>query len=73
MASFLSGCRCCGWWLQGFKEVRAEFSRNLAERGEIGAAVAAHWRGVKVVDLWGGPSNPAPLSRASVPGIVLLR
>ena len=35
----------------GFEEVRAEFERNFAERGEIGAAVAAYWRGEKVVDL----------------------
>lgn len=38
----------------GFEGVRAEFVRNFAERGEIGAAVAAYWRGEKVVDLWGG-------------------
>ncbi|MFI5309791.1 MAG: serine hydrolase domain-containing protein [Gemmatimonadales bacterium] len=47
----------------GFEEVRAEFERNFAERGEIGAAVAAYWRGEKVVDLWGGrrsPSGDAP-------------
>ena len=36
----------------GFEEVRTEFERNFAERGEIGAAVAAYWRGEKVVDLW---------------------
>jgi hypothetical protein len=29
----------------GFEEVRAEFERNFLERGEIGAAVAAYWRG----------------------------
>ena len=47
----------------GFEEVRAEFERNFAERGEIGAAVAAYWRGEKVVDLWGGrraPDGDAP-------------
>ena len=47
----------------GFEEVRAEFERNFAERGEIGAAVAAYWRGEKVVDLWGGwrtPEGDAP-------------
>jgi CubicO group peptidase (beta-lactamase class C family) len=47
----------------GFEEVRAEFDRNLAERGEVGAAVAAYWRGEKVVDLWGGrriPGGDAP-------------
>ena len=50
----------------GFEEVRSEFERNLAERGEIGAAVAAYWRGEKVVDLWGGrraPTGDAPWSR----------
>ena len=39
---------------QGFEEVRVEFERNFSERGEIGAAVAAYWRGGKVVDLWDG-------------------
>ena len=43
----------------GFEEVRAEFERNFSERGEIGAAVAAYWRGEKVVDLWGGRRTPA--------------
>ncbi len=42
----------------GFEEVRAEFERNFAERGEVGAAVAAYWRGKKVVDLWGGRRTP---------------
>jgi CubicO group peptidase (beta-lactamase class C family) len=42
----------------GFEEVRAEFERNFAERGEIGAAVAAYWNGEKVVDLWGGRRSP---------------
>jgi CubicO group peptidase (beta-lactamase class C family) len=47
----------------GFEAVRDEFERNFAKRGEIGAAVAAWWRGEKVVDLWGGrrtPAGPAP-------------
>ena len=43
-----------GFVAPGFEEVRDEFERNFAERGEIGAAVAAYWRGEKVVDLWGG-------------------
>jgi CubicO group peptidase (beta-lactamase class C family) len=50
----------------GFEEVRAEFERNFAERGEIGAAFAAYWRGEKVADLWGGrraPKSDAPWSR----------
>jgi CubicO group peptidase (beta-lactamase class C family) len=38
----------------GFEEVRREFERNLAERGELGAACAAFVEGQKVVDLWGG-------------------
>jgi CubicO group peptidase (beta-lactamase class C family) len=50
----------------GFEEVRAEFERNFADRGDIGAAVAAYWRGEKVVDLWGGrraPQGDAPWNR----------
>ncbi|HEU5260222.1 MAG TPA: serine hydrolase [Gemmatimonadales bacterium] len=53
----------------GFEEVRAEFERNFAERGEIGAAVAAYWRGEKVVDLWGGrrtPDGDAPWKEATM-------
>ena len=42
----------------GFEEVRVEFERNFAERDELGAAVAAYWRGEKVVDLWGGRRTP---------------
>jgi CubicO group peptidase (beta-lactamase class C family) len=40
--------------------------RNFAERGEIGTAVAAYWRGEQVVDLWGGhraPNDNAPWNR----------
>ena len=43
---------------EGFEEVRVEFERNFVERGEIGAAVSAYWRGEKVVDLWGGRRSP---------------
>ena len=50
--------RINGFVAPGFEEVRAEFERNFAERGEIGAAVAAYWRGEKVVDLWGGRRTP---------------
>ncbi len=42
----------------GFEQVRVEFERNFAERGEIGAAVCAYWHGEKVVDLWGGRRRP---------------
>lgn len=47
-----------GWVAPGFEEVQVEFERNFAERGEVGAAVAAYWRGEKVVDLWGGRRTP---------------
>lgn len=50
----------------GFEEVRVEFERNFTHRGEIGAAIAAYWRGEKVVDLWGGrrvPKGDAPWAR----------
>lgn len=48
----------CGYVAPGFEEVRDEFERNFARRGEIGAAVAAYWRGEKIVDLWGGRRAP---------------
>lgn len=38
----------------GFEEVRDEFKRNFAERGELGAACAVYYKGELVVDLWGG-------------------
>lgn len=37
-----------------FAEVRAEFERNFAERGEVGASVHVSMHGQTVVDLWGG-------------------
>ena len=55
--------RANGTVAPGFGQVRVEFERNFAERGEVGAAVAAYWRGEKVVDLWGGrraPEGDAP-------------
>jgi len=50
--------RIDGFAAPGFEEVRSEFERNFVERGEIGAAVSAYWRGEKVVDLWGGYRTP---------------
>jgi CubicO group peptidase (beta-lactamase class C family) len=47
-----------GWVASGFEQVRVEFERNFMDRGEIGAAVSAYWRGEKVVDLWGGRRSP---------------
>jgi CubicO group peptidase (beta-lactamase class C family) len=42
-----------------FSQVRAEFERNLAERGEVGASVCVTVDGETVVDLWGGVGDPA--------------
>ena len=58
--------RIDGFVAPGFEEVRLEFARNFGERGEIGAAVAAYWRGQNVVDLWGGrraPDGDTPWNR----------
>ena len=41
-----------------FAEVREEFERNLAERGEVGASVCITVDGETVVDLWGGVADP---------------
>ena len=43
----------------GFEEVRSEFERNFAERGEMGAAVSIFVDGKSVVDLWGGTADQA--------------
>jgi CubicO group peptidase (beta-lactamase class C family) len=40
-----------------FGEVRAQFERNFAERGEVGASVAVSVAGRTVVDLWGGTAR----------------
>ena len=58
VASATATAHVDGFVVPGFEEVRAEFERNFVERGEIGAAVAAYWRGEKVVDLWGGRRTP---------------
>jgi len=62
-----------GFVAPGFETVRVEFERNFAERGEIGAAVAAYWRGEKVVDLWGGrrtPNGDAPWNEDTVVAVM---
>ncbi|MGW7065440.1 serine hydrolase domain-containing protein [Streptomyces sp. NPDC054855] len=41
----------------GFEGVREEFERNFAERGDLGASVAATVDGEFVVDLWGGDAD----------------
>ncbi|MFC3896021.1 serine hydrolase domain-containing protein [Lentzea rhizosphaerae] len=40
-----------------FAEVRTEFERNFAERGEVGASVHVTLDGEPVVDLWGGVAD----------------
>jgi CubicO group peptidase (beta-lactamase class C family) len=50
--------RIDGFVAPGFEAVRAEFAHNFVARGEIGAAVAAYWRGERVVDLWSGRRTP---------------
>src|SRR5215216_5146960 len=42
-----------------FAEVRNEFERNFAERGEVGASVHLTVDGETVVDLWGGVADPS--------------
>jgi CubicO group peptidase (beta-lactamase class C family) len=41
-----------------FDQVREEFARNFAERGEVGASVCVTVDGETVVDLWGGTADP---------------
>lgn len=41
-----------------FDEVLAEFERNFAQRGEVGASVHVTVDGQSVVDLWGGVADP---------------
>ncbi len=43
----------------GFEAVRDAFVRNFTQHGELGAQVAVHVNGKKVVDLWGGVADPA--------------
>lgn len=40
-----------------FAQVREEFERNFAERGEVGASVSIMLDGEPVVDLWGGQAD----------------
>jgi CubicO group peptidase (beta-lactamase class C family) len=41
----------------GFEPVRDAFVRNFEEHGDVGAGVAVHVGGRKVVDLWGGVAD----------------
>ena len=42
----------------GFEGVRDAFARNFTDHGDVGAGVSVHVEGRKVVDLWGGVSDP---------------
>jgi CubicO group peptidase (beta-lactamase class C family) len=42
-----------------FAEVREEFERNFAERGEVGASACVTVDGEEVLDLWGGVADPS--------------
>jgi CubicO group peptidase (beta-lactamase class C family) len=46
-----------GFVASGYEGVAAAFERNFTERGEVGAAFAAHHAGRTVVDLWGGVAD----------------
>lgn len=43
----------------GFEPVLEAFGVNFRERGELGASVCVYREGRKVVDLWGGHTDPA--------------
>ncbi len=49
-----------------FAEVRTEFERNFAERGEAGAGVHVTVDGVTVVDLWGGDAGGRPWTEDTI-------
>jgi len=46
-----------GFVSPGFDTVRDAFADNFKLRDELGGAVCAYYKGVKVVDLWGGVRN----------------
>lgn len=54
----MQSLRIDGAVASGFEDVRAEFERNFAERGDVGASLAVYVDGVPVVDLWGGLADP---------------
>ncbi|MEU4769190.1 serine hydrolase domain-containing protein [Actinosynnema sp. NPDC023794] len=49
-----------------FAEVRAEFERNFAERGELGGGVHVTLDGETVVDLWGGDAGGRPWTEDTI-------
>lgn len=42
-----------------FDALKAEFERNFADRGELGASVCLSVNGETLVDMWGGVADPA--------------
>ena len=42
---------------RGFEAVGDAFEQNFVQRGELGGACCAYYRGKKAVDLWGGVRN----------------
>jgi CubicO group peptidase (beta-lactamase class C family) len=55
-----------------FARVRDVFADNFAERGEIGASFCAIASGRRVVDLWGGLSDPAAKRPWSADTVVMV-
>ncbi|MEJ2854030.1 MULTISPECIES: serine hydrolase domain-containing protein [unclassified Saccharothrix] len=55
-----------GFCAPGFEDVRAEFERNFAERGEVGASVHVTVEGDTVVDLWGGDAGGRPWTEDTI-------
>lgn len=51
--------RISGDCAPGFEPVVDAFGANFRDRGELGASVCAYREGRKVVDLWGGHTDPA--------------
>ena len=47
-----------GYVTPGFENVKEEFIKNFTDKGDWGAACAIYYKGEKVVDLWGGFSDP---------------
>ena len=67
--------RVDGFVSSGFEMSAPNSSGTITERGEIGA-VAAYWRGEKVVDLWGGhrsPDSDAPWNRDTMVVVMSMR
>lgn len=58
MSSVVEGNKAAGYVEPGFEGVREAFENNFVAHGEVGAATAVYVHGRKVVDLWGGTTEP---------------